>query len=294
MAGYLELALYVLSFGIVGMPHGAMDGWILAKDSKRSNIIAFGIYSLIAAASFLVWLILPSIFWIAFGLVTIWHFGFETLEENVKINAHKTNESLVSFEFTERLLYLAKGLLIVFSLGALHDVNLAFQSSANSIGINTSIYQALSFGAFSKLVIPAILFTIIIRLSAKQKLFTKGLIELVWVGLLFTIAKPMIAFAAYFLIHSIRHMYSLKKELNAPIIPMIFWGILLSLPAFFAIAVIVDLRVSLTNVEAIGQISLVIVATLTFPHAVLTSTWLHKKKPLLAFKNALRCLEQRS
>lgn len=293
MAGYLEIALYILSFGIVGMPHGAMDGWILAKDSKRSNIIAFGIYISIAAFSFLVWLFIPSLFWIAFGLVTIWHFGFETLKEDSKKDLMKTRDPKLSFEFTERLLYLSKGLLIVFSLGALHDVNLAFQSSADSIGINASIYKALSFGAFAKLVIPAVIFTLIIRLYGKQKVFSKGLIELLWVGALFTLAKPMIAFASYFLIHSIRHMLSLKKELNAPILPMVFWGILLSIPAFIAIALFIDMKAPLANIEAIGQISLVVVATLTFPHAILTSTWLHKKKPLSVFKSALRCLDQR-
>ncbi len=69
----LLMGLMVL---LIGMPHGAFDFFVLTKDStsKWISVIKILCYTGLSAMMFLLWMILPHVFWLlAFGL-SLWHF----------------------------------------------------------------------------------------------------------------------------------------------------------------------------------------------------------------------------
>jgi Brp/Blh family beta-carotene 15,15'-monooxygenase len=270
LPSYVVIALSLLLFFGLGIPHGALDvaiGKLLFRDKmgRLWPLLFFGGYVAVSLLIVGIWLEFPLICFLFFLAISAFHFGFSDTE---------SNGSTMGF-----LEAISRGLLPI-CVPAYYN-RLAFSEIIEcSLLPNQALYI---MNILSWLVIPTILFlfaSILIKICRKQ---LYGALELASLLLLFIFLPPFVAFLVYFcFLHSIRHILNVLVETNQNLnSKSIKWMVLEALPTTLCTMLTLficylALQKGVVDLACMVNIFFISIAALTVPHMILVELVKHK------------------
>ena len=263
----LNIISFLLIF-FIGLPHGSFDGAIasLVGFKKRIQFLQFLFYYL--ALFFLVilfWLYFPMIGLTIFIIMTVVHFGLCDWT-NFKINKYKYS---VSFTY---------GMTIIFGIIFLNE-NQSFLIFEYLTSDKIYLFQKYFFIPYSLTLISIIYF---IYLSYFEKSLRKGVIEILFLLLIFYFFDPLLSFAIYFcFFHTYKHLKHLIKNIYLNLKNKKF--VIYSTLVFTAVSwvgglgIIYYLFQNLSLYESILKVIFIGLAALTLPHMLLVDIVYRKR-----------------
>lgn len=248
----------LLAVVFIGLPHGAMDGalaihlgWMNRPVKAAMFLLAYiGLAALVVG----MWLIVPTIGFLIFLAISLFHFGRGDIVPRAK--EHQLSEVLM------------RGGLVLSGISLFHrgEVDGIFEVL---IGDNTtSVWLFLqALGAMTILLIP-----VVVASKPSHERWSTGL-EISGLLLLFAIAPPLLGFAIYFCcIHSVRHFSHMGKMLKSTIQQMQITRttVLFSLMTWAVGLMILARQSTSIGLEpALLQVIFIGLAALTVPHMIL-------------------------
>ena len=248
----------LLSIVFIGLPHGAMDGALAIHLGWMNRPIKAAIFLLayIGLATIVVgmWLVVPTIGFLVFLTISLFHFGRGDIVPRAK--NHQLAEVLM------------RGGLVLAGISLFHrsDVDSIFKVL---IGSDTAIVWVFlqMIGALTIVLIPLVV------LSKPLQDRTSLCIEVIALLALFAIVPPLLGFAIYFCgIHSVRHFKHMEKILKSTlqqfqvqrstvIFSLITWAV--------GLLVVANQSSSIGLEPALLQVIFIGLAALTVPHMIL-------------------------
>jgi len=248
----------LLAVDFIGLPHGAMDGalaihlgWMNRPLKATTFLLAYvGLAALVVG----LWLIVPTMGFLMFLAISMFHFGRGDIVPRAK--EHMLAEVLM------------RGGLVLAGISLFHrtEVNSIFEVL---IGSDTEIVWLFlqAVGVLTIVLIPYV----IISKSKQER--TASSVEVIGLLALFAIAPPLLGFAIYFCgVHSVRHFKHMGTMLKSTlqqfqvtrttvIFSLMTWAV--GLPILANQSASVGLEPALLQVIFIG------LAALTVPHMIL-------------------------
>lgn len=261
----------LLLVALVGVPHGALDGYLLAIEAKKSwkkFLQSIAQYILLVVCSLLIWRVFPDLYWAAFFAAAAYHFGMSDEHPEV-LNAILTRA-------LDRTLWIfSRGLLLVFAPIAFHPQKIAgYISQAATPQFATQVTHVAPFFCIYATVI--FLWTTFqswrrAALQTYRWILVKHLVALIVFLLLFAVADPLVSFTLYFCCHhSLNHTFRVlgKVQWSNRKTTIGIWAFALTVFAtLFFLWVrnyVLDRQLPMGWVSA----SFVTIAALTFPHLI--------------------------
>ena len=255
----LNIISFLLIF-FIGLPHGSFDGAVasLVGFSNRVQFLQFIFYYLtLFFLVILFWLYFPVIALIIFITMTIAHFGLCDWS-NFRINKHKYS---VSFTY---------GMTIIFGIIFFNEYQsfLIFEYLTNN---NVYLIKKYFFIPYFLTLLSIIYF---VYLSIYEKKFRKGVIEILFLLLLFYIFDPLLSFAIYFcFFHTYKHLKHLIKniylELNNKNFVIYSTLIFTVISWLGGLIIVYYLAQNFSLYESIIKVIFIGLAALTLPHMIL-------------------------
>ena len=255
----LNIISFLLIF-FIGLPHGSFDGAVasLVGFNNRIQFLQFIFYYLILFfLVILFWLYFPIIALTIFIIMTIGHFGLCDWT-NFKINKYKYS---ISFTY---------GMTIIFGIIFFNEDQsfLIFEYLTNN---NIYSIQKYFFIPYFLTLLSIIYF---IYLSFFEKKLRKGIIEILFLLLIFYFFDPLLSFAIYFFFfHTYKHLKHLIKNIYLNLKNKYF--VIYSTIIFTVISWIGGLGIvyylvqNLSLYESILKVIFIGLAALTLPHMLL-------------------------
>ena len=248
----------LLSIVFIGLPHGAMDGALAIHLGWMNRPIKAAIFLLayVGLATIVVgmWLVIPTIGFLVFLAISLFHFGRGDIVPRAK--DHQLAEVLM------------RGGLVLAGISLFHrsEVDSIFEVL---IGSDTAIVWLFlqMIGALTIALIPLVV------LSKPLQDRTSVCIEVIALLALFAIAPPLLGFAIYFCgIHSVRHFKHMEKILKSTlqqfqvrrstvIFSLITWAV--------GLLAVANQSSSIGLEPALLQVIFIGLAALTVPHMIL-------------------------
>mgnify|MGYP001224691061 CR=1 FL=1 len=263
----LNIISFLLIF-FIGLPHGSFDGAVasLVGFSNRIQFIQFLFYYLgLFFLVILLWLYFPIISLTIFIMMTVVHFGLCDWT-NFKINQFKYS---VSFTY---------GMTIIFGIIFFNEKQsfLIFEYLTNS---NIYLIQKYFFIPYSLTFISIIYF---IYLSFFEKKLRKGVVEILFLLLLFYFFDALLSFAIYFcFFHTFKHLKHLIKNiyLNLKNKKFVIYSTLIFTVISWigGLAIVYYLLQNLSLYESILKVVFIGLAALTLPHMLLVDLVYRKR-----------------
>ena len=263
----LNIISFLLIF-FIGLPHGSFDGAIasLVGFNKRNQFLQFLFYYL--ALFFLVilfWLYFPITSLTIFIIMTIVHFGLCDWT-NFKINKYKY---AVSFTY---------GMTIIFGIIFFNE-NQSFLIFEYLTNDKIYLIQKYFFIPYALTFLSIIYF---IYLSFFENKLRKGVMEILFLLLIFYFFDPLLSFAIYFcFFHTYKHLKHLIKNIYLNLKNKKF--VIYSTLVFTAISwvgglgIIYYLFQNLSLYESIIKVIFIGLAALTLPHMLLVDVFYRKR-----------------
>ena len=248
----------LLAVVFIGLPHGAMDGalaihlgWMNRPLKATTFLLAYvGLAALVVG----MWLVVPTVGFLVFLAISLFHFGRGDIVPRAK--EHHLVEVLM------------RGGLVLAGISLFHrsEVNSIFEVL---IGSNTEIVW-LFLQAVGVLTIGLIPYVI---LSKSQQERASASVEVIGLLALFAIAPPLLGFAIYFCgVHSVRHFKHMGKMLRSTlqqfqvtrttvIFSLMTWAV--------GLLVLANQSASIGLEPALLQVIFIGLAALTVPHMIL-------------------------
>ena len=193
----VELALVIGAVALAGLPHGAADAWIAAREGLARGLpgkaVFLAVYSGLTLLVIAVWLVFPVMSLVLFLAISVWHFG---------------DDSRTDLNPVARI---ATGLIILGAPAAFHAT-----AVSETYGILSGDRAAVIVPAQAALfwlgclTLPLTLSLTPARLSLSARATPariRHLIEMVLLVALAALLAPLLYFAVYFCaIHSPRHL----------------------------------------------------------------------------------------
>lgn len=256
---------------LVGVPHGALDGYLLAIEAKKSwkkFSLSIAQYIFLVVCSLFIWRVFPHLFWAAFFAAAAYHFGMS--------DEHPEVLRAISTQALYRTLWiLSRGFLLVFAPIACHPQKIAgYISQAATPQFATQVTHVAPFFCIYAAVI--FLWTTFqswrrASLQTYRWILVKHLVALAVFLLLFAVADPLVSFTLYFCCHhSLNHTFRVlgKVQWTKKKGTIGVWAFTLTVLAilFFQWVrkYVVDVQLPIGWVSA----SFVTIAALTFPHLI--------------------------
>lgn len=248
----------LLAVVFIGLPHGAMDGalaihfgWMSRPIHAVSFLLAYiGLAALVVG----IWLFAPTIGFLIFLAISLFHFGRGDIVPRGK--EHQIAEVLM------------RGGLVLAGISLFHriEVNTIFEAL---IGSNTApVWLFLqTVGVLTLMLIP-----LVIRSKSPEERNAAGR-EIVGLILLFALVPPLLGFAIYFCcIHSVRHFKHMGTMLKTTLqqFQVTRTTVVFSLLTWAVGLVVVANQSSSIGLEpALLQVIFIGLAALTVPHMIL-------------------------
>ena len=255
----LNIISFLLIF-FIGLPHGSFDGAVASLVGFGSRVQFFQFLFYYLVLFFLVilfWLYFPIIALIIFIIMTIVHFGLCDWT-NFKINKFKYS---ISFTY---------GMTIIFGIIFFNEKQsfLIFEYLTND---KIYLIQKYFFFPYFVTLLSIIYF---MYLSFFEKKLRKGIIEILFLLLIFYSFDPLLSFAIYFcFFHTYKHLKHLIKNiyLNLNNIKFVIYSTLVfTLISWIGGLVIVYYLVqNFSLYESILKVIFIGLAALTLPHMLL-------------------------
>ena len=244
----------------IGLPHGSFDGAVASLVGFRTRLqfLQFLFYYLLLFfLVILFWLFFPIISLIIFITMTIAHFGLCDWS-NFGINKHKI---FISFTY---------GMTIIFGIIFFNETQsfLIFEYLTNE---NIYKFKKYLFIPYFLTILSLLYFS---YLSFFEKKFRKGVIELLFLLLVFYFFDPLLSFTIYFcFFHTYKHLKHLIKNiyLNLPNKKfVIYTTIIFTFISWIGgLGIMYYLIQNLTLYESILKVIFIGLAALTLPHMLL-------------------------
>ena len=250
------LALMAVVF--IGLPHGAMDGALAIHLGWMNRPLKAAMFLLayVGIAAFVVglWVLMPTVGFLAFLTISLFHFGRGDVVPRDK--KHELSE-----------VFMRGGLVLA-------GISLFHRSDADAIfkvltGSNTELvwYFLQAIGVLTLVLIPFVLFS-----KTGRERWNIG-VEISILIAVFAIAPPLLGFAIYFCcIHSVRHFKHMGEMLKSTIqkIQITRTTVLFSIMTWTAgLVVLAHHSTSVGFEPALLQIVFIGLAALTVPHMIL-------------------------
>ncbi len=248
----------LLAVVFIGLPHGAMDGalaihlgWMNRPIKVATFLLAYvGLAALVVG----MWLIVPTVGFLVFLAISLFHFGRGDIVPRAK--EHKVTEVLM------------RGGLVLAGISLFHrsEVDSIFEVL---IGSNTTVVWLFlqAIGVSTLVLIPYV-----ILMKSKQER-TAASVEVISLLALFAIAPPLLGFAIYFCgVHSVRHFKHMGMMLKSTlqqfqvtrttvIFSLMTWAV--------GLLVLANQSASIGLEPALLQVIFIGLAALTVPHMIL-------------------------
>jgi len=248
----------LLAVVFIGLPHGAMDGalaihlgWMNRPIKAATFLLTYiGLAALVVG----MWLAVPTIGFLVFLSISLFHFGRGDIVPRTK--DHQLTEVVM------------RGGLVLAGISLFHrtEVDAIFEVL---IGSNTAVVWSFlqAIGVLTLILIPLVLFS---KSPQERKAAS---IEVIGLLALFAIAPPLLGFAFYFCgIHSVRHFRHMGVMLQSTlqrfqvtrttvIFSLLTWAV-----GLFAVA---NQSSSIGLEPALLQVIFIGLAALTVPHMIL-------------------------
>ena len=248
----------LLSVVFIGLPHGAMDGalaihmgWMNRPAKAAMFLIA---YVGLAAVVVGLWLLAPTIAFLIFLGISLFHFGRGDIVPRTK--EHQVTEVLM------------RGGVVLGGISLFHraEVDAIFEILIGSDTATVWLFMQ-AVGLATLVLIPMVL------LSKSQNERRSAAIEITAMLLLFAITPPLLGFAIYFCcIHSFRHFSHMGKMLRTTIqqFQITRSTVLFSLMTWAVGLVVLAYQSTSVGLEpALLQVVFIGLAALTVPHMIL-------------------------
>ena len=248
----------LLAVVFIGLPHGAMDGalaihlgWMNRPIKAATFLLA---YISLAALVVGMWLVVPTVGFLMFLAISLFHFGRGDIVPRAK--EHQLAEVLM------------RGGLVLAGISLFHrsEVDSIFEVL---IGSDTEIVWLFlqAVGVLTLVLIPYVIFS-----KSKQEQ-TAASAEVIGLLALFAIAPPLLGFAIYFCgVHSVRHFKHMGTMLKSTLQQ---FQVTRTTVVFSLMTWAVGLLVLATQSASIGlepallQVIFIGLAALTVPHMIL-------------------------
>ena len=248
----------LLAVVFIGLPHGAMDGalaihlgWMNRPIKAATFLLAYvGLAALVVG----MWLVIPTVGFLVFLAISMFHFGRGDIVPRAK--EHQLAEVLM------------RGGLVLSGISLFHrsEVDSIFQVL---IGSDTEIVWLFlqAIGVLTIVLIPYVI------LSKSKQERTAASVEVVGLLALFAIAPPLLGFAIYFCgVHSVRHFKHMGTMLKSTlqqfqvtratvIFSLMTWAV--------GLLVLANQSASIGLEPALLQVIFIGLAALTVPHMIL-------------------------
>ena len=248
----------LLAVVFIGLPHGAMDGalaihlgWMNRPIKAATFLLAYvGLAALVVG----MWLVIPTVGFLVFLAISMFHFGRGDIVPRAK--EHQLAEVLM------------RGGLVLSGISLFHrsEVDSIFQVL---IGSDTEIVWLFlqAIGVLTLVLIPYVI------LSKSKQERTAASVEVVGLLALFVIAPPLLGFAIYFCgVHSVRHFKHMGTMLKSTlqqfqvtrttvIFSLMTWAV--------GLLVLANQSASIGLEPALLQVIFIGLAALTVPHMIL-------------------------
>ena len=248
----------LLAVVFIGLPHGAMDGalaihlgWMNRPIKAVTFLLAYvGLAALVVG----MWLIVPTVGFLVFLAISMFHFGRGDIVPRAK--EHQLAEVLM------------RGGLVLAGISLFHrsEVDSIFEVL---IGSDTDIVWLFlqAIGVLTLVLIPYVI------LSKSKHERTAASVEVVGLLALFAIAPPLLGFAIYFCgVHSVRHFKHMGVILKSTlqqfqitrttvIFSLMTWAV--------GLLVLANQSASIGLEPALLQVIFIGLAALTVPHMIL-------------------------
>ena len=255
--------LNIISFFLIffiGLPHGSFDGAVASLVGFRSKIqfLQFLFYYLfLFFLVILFWLYFPIIALIIFITMTITHFGL----------CDWTNFKIDRYKYTVSFTY---GMTIIFGIIFFNENQsfLIFEYLTNN---NIYFFQKYFFIPYFLTLISIIYF---IYLSYFEKKLRKGVIEILFLLLIFYFFDPLLSFAIYFcFFHTYKHLKHLIKNIYSNLDNkkfIIYSTLIFTLISWVGgLSIVYYLTQNLSIYESMLKVIFIGLAALTLPHMLL-------------------------
>ena len=248
----------LLAVVFIGLPHGAMDGalaihlgWMNRPIMAATFLLAYvGLAALVVG----MWLIVPTVGFLVFLAISMFHFGRGDIVPRAK--EHQLAEVLM------------RGGLVLAGISLFHrpEVDSIF---GVLIGSDTEIVWLFlqAIGVLTLVLIPYVI------LSKSKQERTTASFEVVGLLALFAIAPPLLGFAIYFCgVHSVRHFKHMGTMLKSTlqqfqvtrttvVFSLMTWAV--------GLLVLANQSASIGLEPALLQVIFIGLAALTVPHMIL-------------------------
>ena len=263
----VNIISFLLIF-FIGLPHGSFDGAVasLVGFSNRTQFLKFIFYYLcLFFLVILFWLYFPIISLIIFIIMTIIHFGLCDWT-NYKISKHKYS---VSFTY---------GMTIIFGIIFFNE-NQSFLIFEYLTHDKIYLIQKYFLFPYFLTLLSIIYF---VYLAFYEKKLRKGIIEILFLLLIFYLFDPLLSFAIYFcFFHTYKHLKHLIKNIYLNLTNRKF--VIYSTLIFTAISwvgglgIIYYLVQNVSLYESILKVIFIGLAALTLPHMLLVDIVYRKR-----------------
>tara|TARA_Y100000589_G_scaffold70973_1_gene63351 strand:- start:4503 stop:5336 length:834 start_codon:yes stop_codon:yes gene_type:complete len=248
----------LLAVVFIGLPHGAMDGalaihlgWMNRPIKAATFLLAYvGLAALVVG----MWLVVPTVGFLMFLAISMFHFGRGDIVPRAK--EHMLAEVLM------------RGGLVLAGISLFHrsEVNSIFEVL---IGSDTEIVWLFLqlVGVLTLVLIPYVI------LSKSQQERASASFEVIGLLTLFAIAPPLLGFAIYFCgVHSVRHFKHMGTMLKSTlqqfqvtrttvIFSLMTWAV--------GLLILANQSASVGLEPALLQVIFIGLAALTVPHMIL-------------------------
>ncbi len=263
---YILIILCLFLILIIGISHGSLDNIkgerLLKLLGYNSKYLFYSSYIFISLIIILAWLVLPNVILLIFLIVASYHFGKEDTVFKVK-NRLVLNDILFFFK--------GSSIIIAPLLFQRDDTNEIFST------LNFYVFESLFFNNITLIIFLILSFFSSIYLSSSKSIDLKSIMILDFfsVIILNIFLTPVLAFTLYFcFLHSIRHSFSLIKEMDRSFKKGLKKFILKAIPLTLVTGIIFLMNIYLLNNfyridDAIYKVIFIGLASLTFPHILL-------------------------
>ncbi|MDC3089597.1 Brp/Blh family beta-carotene 15,15'-dioxygenase [bacterium] len=255
----LNIISFLLIF-FIGLPHGSFDGAIasLVGFSNRIKFLQFIFYYLfLFFVVILFWLYFPIIALIIFITMTITHFGI----------CDWTNFKLNKYKYSVSLTY---GMTVIFGIIFFNE-NQSFLIFEYLTNDNIYQLQKYFFIPYSLTLLSIMYF---IYLSFFEQKLRKGIIEILFLLIIFYFFDPLLSFAVYFcFFHTYKHLKHLINHIYLNLTNkrfVIFTTLLFTAISWVGgLGIVYYLVQNLSLYESMLKVIFIGLAALTLPHMLL-------------------------
>ena len=248
----------LLAVVFIGLPHGAMDGalaihlgWMNRPIKAATFLLA---YVGLAILVVVMWLIVPTVGFLVFLAISMFHFGRGDIIPRAK-----------QYQLAEVLM---RGGLVLAGISLFHrsEVDSIFEVL---IGSDTEVVWLFlkAVGVLTLVLIPYVI------LSKSKQERTATSVEVIGLLALFAIAPPLLGFAIYFCgVHSVRHFRHMGTMLKSTLqqIQVTRTTVIFSLMTWaVGLLVLANQSASIGLEPALLQVIFIGLAALTVPHMIL-------------------------